>query len=291
MKLATIDSGAGPTVAAAADDGALLDLTGFGVPTSLHELLGLGPRALLDLGAAVASASGRLTRFDPGTVRFLPPIGEPHAVWCAALNYPAHVDEGNWEPPTRPAFFLRVAASLCGHGEPIIAPRVSDRLDYEGELAVVIGTLARHVPADDAQHHIAGYACFNDGSVRDWSRPQITPGKNFTATGAFGPWLTTCDEIDDVRTSRLTTRLNGQIVQRAGIDEMIFDIPAQIAYLSTVCELRPGDVVVTGTPGGVGTRRDPPVFLTDGDVVEVEVEGVGLLRNPVVGEVRAEGVR
>ncbi|HEY2097026.1 MAG TPA: fumarylacetoacetate hydrolase family protein, partial [Pseudonocardia sp.] len=195
-----------------------------------------------------------------------------------------HVSEGNWEPPTRPAFFLRVAASLCGHQEPIIAPSVSDRLDYEGELALVIGTRAHRVPAEDAFRYIAGYSCFNDGSVRDWSRPQITPGKNFTATGAFGPWLTTVDEVPDLGTRQLTTRLNGKVMQQAKIDEMIFSIPEQIAYLSTVCELRPGDVVVTGTPGGVGTRLNPQVFLTGGDVVEVEVEGVGLLRNPVERE-------
>lgn len=289
MRIATIDAGAGPTLAAATDDGmvAELDPAAFGAaaPAALHQLLELGPDALADLAAAVRSgrAVGR-SRHRPDDVRFLPPIGAPHAVWCAALNYPTHVTEGNWEPPSRPSFFLRVAASLCGHQEAIISPRVSDRLDYEGELALVIGTLAHHVPAAEAFRYVAGYSCFNDGSVRDWSRPQITPGKNFTATGAFGPWLTTREEVPDVETRQLTTRLNGKIMQQAEVGEMIFSIPEQIAYLSTICELRPGDVVVTGTPGGVGTRLDPPVFLTDGDVVEVEVEGVGLLRNPVERE-------
>lgn len=289
MRIATIDAGAGPTLAVATPDGTVAELDpaafGAGAPTDLQQLLALGPDALTDVAAAVRSgrAVGR-SRHHPDDVRFLPPISAPHAVWCAALNYPTHVTEGNWDPPTRPSFFLRVAASLCGHRESIIAPRVSDRLDYEGELALVIGTLARHVPAAEALRHVAGYSCFNDGSVRDWSRPQITPGKNFTATGAFGPWLTTCDEVPDIGTRQLTTRLNGKVMQQAKIDEMIFSIPEQIAYLSTVCELRPGDVVVTGTPGGVGTRLDPQVFLTGGDVVEVEVEGVGLLRNPVERE-------
>jgi len=287
MRLASIDAGAGPTLAVEADDGLVLDLAELApsAPRALRELLELGPHALEVLTTVVRSGlGGARTRRHPDEVRFLPPIGTPHAVWCAALNYPTHVSEGNWEPPTRPAFFLRVAASLCGHREPIISPTVSDRLDYEGELALVIGTRAHHVPAEEAFRHIAGYSCFNDGSVRDWSRPQITPGKNFTATGAFGPWLTTADEVPDIGTRQLTTRLNGKVMQQAKIDEMIFSIPEQIAYLSTVCELRPGDVVVTGTPGGVGTRLNPQVFLTGGDVVEVEVDGVGLLRNPVERE-------
>jgi len=287
MRLASIDAGAGPTLAVEADDGLVVDLAELApaAPRVLRELLELGPRALDVLATVVRSGlGGARTRRPPDEVRFLPPIGTPHAVWCAALNYPTHVSEGNWEPPTRPAFFLRVAASLCGHREPIIAPSVSDRLDYEGELALVIGTRAHRVPAEDAFRYIAGYSCFNDGSVRDWSRPQITPGKNFTATGAFGPWLTTVDEVPDIETRQLTTRLNGKVMQQAKIDEMIFSIPEQIAYLSTVCELRPGDVVVTGTPGGVGTRLNPQVFLTGGDVVEVEVDGVGLLRNPVERE-------
>jgi 2-keto-4-pentenoate hydratase/2-oxohepta-3-ene-1,7-dioic acid hydratase in catechol pathway len=287
MRIAAIDAGAGPTLGVATEDGTILDLGDLdpATPRSLRALLDLGPQALDDLAEVVRSGRGRArTRLDPDAVTFLPPVGAPHAVWCAALNYPTHVTEGNWEPPTRPAFFLRVAASLCGHRAPIISPRVSDRLDYEGELALVIGATAHHVPASEAFRYVAGYSCFNDGSVRDWSRPQITPGKNFTATGAFGPWLTTRDEVPDIGIRQLTTRLNGTVMQQAKIDEMIFSIPEQIAYLSTVCELRPGDVVVTGTPGGVGTRLDPQVFLRDGDVVEVEVEGVGLLSNPVERE-------
>ena len=286
MKIASIDAGAGPALALAVgdDEDRIVDVSDVDplAPRDLRELLELGPQALADLGGRAREGTGR--ELDPAAVRFLPVVPRPHAVWCAALNYPTHVSEGNWEPPTHPAFFLRVAASLCGHREPILAPQVSDRLDYEGELALVIGTSAHHVEASDAHRHIAGYSCFNDGSVRDWSRPQITPGKNFTSTGAFGPWLTTCDDVPDIRSRRLTTRLNGAVMQQAKINEMIFSIPEQIAFLSTVCELRPGDVVVTGTPGGVGTRLNPQVFMDSGDVIEVEVEGIGLLRNPIERE-------
>ena len=181
---------------------------------------------------------------------------------------------------------MRVAESLCGHEQPIIQPIVSDRLDYEGELAVVIGTRCRHVPESAAYDVIAGYSCFNDGSVRDWQRhtPQITAGKNFAATGGFGPWLTTKDEVPEIGAAELTTSLNGRVMQRAKIGELIFDIPRLVSYVSTMCELLPGDVIVTGTPGGVGTRQDPPVFMQTGDTVVVEVEGVGLLRNPIVRE-------
>jgi 2-keto-4-pentenoate hydratase/2-oxohepta-3-ene-1,7-dioic acid hydratase in catechol pathway len=153
-------------------------------------------------------------------------------------------------------------------------------------LAVVIGTRARHVPEPSAYEVIAGYSCFNDGSVRDWQRhtTQITSGKNFAATGGFGPWLTTRDEVPDIESARLTTTLNGKVMQQAKISELIFSIPRLVSYVSTMCELLPGDVIVTGTPGGVGTRQIPPVFMRSGDVVDVEVEGVGRLSNPVVDE-------
>ena len=285
MKIASLDAGNGPTIAVQDDDGSLIDLRHLNQagPTDLRKLLDQGPQALAEIAVRSRSASARL---DPAKVRFLPLITAPHAVWCAALNYPTHVSEGNWEQPAHPPFFLRVAASLCGHLEPIVKPLVSDRLDYEGELALVIGRRGRHIPESAAYDVIAGYSCFNDGSVRDWQRhtPQITIGKNFAATGAFGPWLTTTDEIPDIQDAKLTTRVNGALRQQAKINEMIFGIPQLISYLSTICELVPGDVIVTGTPGGVGTRQTPPAFLQPGDVVEVEVDGVGLLRNPIARE-------
>jgi 2-keto-4-pentenoate hydratase/2-oxohepta-3-ene-1,7-dioic acid hydratase in catechol pathway len=285
VKLASITTGEGPTVGLREDDGSVLDLRSAGadVPTELRGLLELGPAALGDITARARTAGKRL---DPAEIRFLPVIPQPHAVWCAALNYPNHITEGNWEAPSRPPFFLRVAGSLCGHLEPIVQPAVSDRLDYEGELALVIGRRARHVPLSEAYEVIAGYSCFNDGSVRDWQRhtTQITSGKNFAETGPFGPWLTTRDEVADIEDAQLSTRLNGKVMQQTKIGEMIFGIPELVNYLSTITELLPGDVIVTGTPGGVGTRQTPPVFMSPGDVVEVEIDGVGLLSNPIVRE-------
>jgi 2-keto-4-pentenoate hydratase/2-oxohepta-3-ene-1,7-dioic acid hydratase in catechol pathway len=285
VRIASIATTGGPSIGVRDDDGSLIDLGSVWpqVPTDLRKLIELGPAALAEIGSR-AKVGG--TRLDPALVRFLPVIPSPHAVWCAALNYPTHITEGQWEAPSRPPWFLRVAGSLCGHLEPIVQPVVSDRLDYEGELAVVIGKRARHVPPSDAFEVIAGYSCFNDGSVRDWQRhtAQITSGKNFTDTGGFGPWLTTPDEVPDLDEAQLTTRLNGAVMQQTKIGEMIFGIPELINYLSTITELLPGDVVVTGTPGGVGARQKPQVFMQPGDVVEVEIDQVGLLRNPIVRE-------
>jgi 2-keto-4-pentenoate hydratase/2-oxohepta-3-ene-1,7-dioic acid hydratase in catechol pathway len=222
-----------------------------------------------------------------GQVSFLPVVPDPHAVWCAALTYLSHVREGGDRPvPDYPLFFLRVANSQVGHEDSMCRPSVSDQLDYEGELAVVVGRAGRHIPRADAFDHVAGYACYNDGSVRDWQRhtSQITPGKNFSATGGFGPWLVTPDEFGDPAGHRLQTRLNGQVMQSAGIEELLFPIDYMIHYLSTICRLEVGDVIVTGTCGGVGVRRDPQVFMEDGDVVEVEIDGIGILRNTIAAE-------
>jgi 2-keto-4-pentenoate hydratase/2-oxohepta-3-ene-1,7-dioic acid hydratase in catechol pathway len=284
VKLASIVVAGTSTVGIRDRDGSIVDIRDVdpSLPTKMRALVELGPTVLetIDLHRA------GLTRYEETEIQFLPVLPRPHAVWCAALNYPAHITEGNWEPPARPPFFLRVAESLCGHRQPMVAPSVSDRFDYEGELAVVIGTRARHVPPGEAWDIVAGYSSFNDGSVRDWQRhtTQITAGKNFTATGGFGPWLTTHDEVPDVVDRQLTTRLNGRVMQQTLISEMIFDIPYLINYLSTICELEPGDVIVTGTPGGVGTRQNPQVFMAPGDEIEVEVEGVGTLSNPIVKE-------
>jgi 2-keto-4-pentenoate hydratase/2-oxohepta-3-ene-1,7-dioic acid hydratase in catechol pathway len=287
MKLASVDCGTGPMIAALDDGGELIALCDLNdrLPSDMRALLELGPDALADIAARLAKTTPRL---DPGSVRFLPVVPRPQAIWCAALNYRLHIEEGAWETPARPPLFLRVPVSLCGHEEPIVKPIVSDRLDYEGELAVIIGTHARHVPESAAYDVIAGYSCFNDGSVRDWQRhtKQITNGKNFAATGGFGPFLTTKDEVPDVEAAELITMLNGKVMQRAKISELIFGIPQLISYISTICDLMPGDVIVTGTPGGVGTRQDPPVFMQDGDTVQVEVTGVGVLRNHVVAEER-----
>jgi 2-keto-4-pentenoate hydratase/2-oxohepta-3-ene-1,7-dioic acid hydratase in catechol pathway len=217
----------------------------------------------------------------------LPVIPNPDKIWCCGLNYADHVRETHREVTEQPTFFMRFAASQVGHGQPMLRPRESTQLDYEGEIAVIIGKGGRRIAEGDAWAHVAGYACYNDGSVRDWQRhtSQYGPGKNFWRTGGFGPWMVTADEIPFGTTLTLVTRLNGQEMQRATTDMLIHSIARQIAYVSTVAPLVPGDVLVTGTPGGVGSRRNPPVWMKAGDVVEVEIDHVGVLRNPVADEV------
>jgi 2-keto-4-pentenoate hydratase/2-oxohepta-3-ene-1,7-dioic acid hydratase in catechol pathway len=253
-------------------------------PNSMKPLLawlGANPSALDEVVPA------RVEGLPVGEVTFLPVVPDPHAIWCAALTYLSHVSEAPNRPvPQYPLFFLRVANSQLGHETAMVVPSVSEQLDYEGELAVVIGRRGRHIPRERAHEHIAGYACYNDGSVRDWQRhtSQITPGKNFSATGGFGPWLVTSDEFGDPFAHRLETRLNGNVMQATKISDLLFPVDYMIHYLSTLCPLEVGDVIVTGTCGGVGVRRNPPVFLGPGDLVEVEVDGIGVLRNPVVAE-------
>jgi 2-keto-4-pentenoate hydratase/2-oxohepta-3-ene-1,7-dioic acid hydratase in catechol pathway len=220
-------------------------------------------------------------------IEFLPVVPDPHAIWCAALTFDSHVTEAaGRQAPTYPLFFLRVAASQTAHEQPLVLPAVSEQFDYEGELAVVIGRTARHVPVADALDYVAGYSCYNEGSVRDWQRhtPQITSGKNFFHSGSFGPWLVTPDEFGDPYSHSITTKVNGEIRQQESINALLFRIEYLIHYLSTICPLQPGDVIVCGTPGGVGMRMDPPVFLREGDEVTVEIDGIGTLRNAVVQE-------
>jgi 2-keto-4-pentenoate hydratase/2-oxohepta-3-ene-1,7-dioic acid hydratase in catechol pathway len=218
---------------------------------------------------------------------FLPVIENPGKIWCCGLNYGEHVREVGREPPEKPMFFLRFGDSQVGHEQPIVLPPESTQLDYEGEIAVVIGKTGRRISEADAWDHIAGYACYNDATIRDWQRhtQQWAPGKNFWHTGGFGPWLTTSDEIAPNELMTLTTRLNGKVMQHATTAMMLHSIPRQIAYASTVSPLRPGDVIVTGTPGGVGARREPPVWMKAGDVIEIEIDKVGVLRNTIAAEI------
>jgi 2-keto-4-pentenoate hydratase/2-oxohepta-3-ene-1,7-dioic acid hydratase in catechol pathway len=215
-----------------------------------------------------------------------PVIQNPDKIICIGLNYRDHVAETGRTLTEKPTLFARFAGSQVGHGQPLVKPAVSDEFDYEGELAVVIGRGGRHIAAADALSHIAGYACYNEGSVRDWQRhtSQFLAGKTFAGTGGFGPWLVTADEIPDPSRLTLETRLNGQVVQHTTTDLMITAIPEQIAYISTILPLLPGDVIVSGTPGGVGVKRKPQLFMRAGDVVEVEISQIGVLRNPVVAE-------
>lgn len=240
--------------------------------------------ALREARAIVTQATA--PDFQLADVRLDPVIPDPGQILCIGLNYDEHRAETRREPTGHPTVFARFARSQVGHGSPIVRPPESTMLDYEGEVAIVIGRRARRVPREDALSIIAGYACYNDASVRDFQRhtSQFHPGKNFPATGAFGPWLVTADDIPDPETLSIETRLNGVVVQSAGLDQMIFNIPELIAYCSTFTELLPGDVIVTGTPGGVGSARTPPLWMKAGDLVEVDVRGLGLLSNAIVDE-------
>ena len=213
----------------------------------------------------------------------LPVIPNPDKIVCVGLNYHDHVKETGRELTEKPAIFLRLNDSQVAHGQNMVRPLESHRLDYEGEIAVIIGKGGRRIQEADAWNHIAGYACYNDGSVRDWQNftTQWIPGKNFFTTGGFGPWMVTADEIAPNQVMTLTTKLNGQEMQRTTTDMMIHSIPRQLAFISTVIALKAGDVIVTGTPGGVGNKRTPQVFMKPGDVIEIEVDAIGVLRNGI----------
>jgi 2-keto-4-pentenoate hydratase/2-oxohepta-3-ene-1,7-dioic acid hydratase in catechol pathway len=214
----------------------------------------------------------------------LPPVPDTNRIFCIGLNYVAHREETGRQPTDHPVLFVRFAPSVVGHNQPVILPRESSSFDFEGELGVVIGKAGRRIPESRALEHVAGYACFMDGSIRDWQSHthQFTPGKNFDCSGAFGPWLVSADEIADPNGGlKLETRLNGQVMQTTTTDYMIFPVPVLINYLSSFTQLEPGDVIATGTPGGVGFKRTPPVFMCAGDQIEVEIERVGLLTNSV----------
>jgi 2-keto-4-pentenoate hydratase/2-oxohepta-3-ene-1,7-dioic acid hydratase in catechol pathway len=234
--------------------------------------------------AAEAAVDG--DRLDSAAVSFDPVIPNPGKILCVGMNYLAHIKEMGREPPEYPALFVRFPDSIVGHMNPVIRPAASTKYDFEGELAVVIGRAAHHVGARQALDYVAGYACFLDGSVRDYQRhtSQFTAGKNFRHSGAFGPWLTTADEIPDPTVLNLQTRVNDEVMQRGNIGDLCFGIAALIEYLSGICRLEPGDVVVTGTPAGVGAARDPQRWLKPGDRIQVDIDQVGVLENSVVDE-------
>ena len=267
-------------------DGHVIDLAAAtGLPT-LAAFLGsnaFASRAALVAGRAPVAA------FD--AVELLPVIPQPEKIVCAVRNYMDHHHEAvsaglKVELSAEPPIFLRVWRSQCAHNAPIVRPKVSESLDWEGELAVVIGRGGRNIPESEAFEHVAGYSCYNDASVREWQfhAKQIAAGKNFESTGGFGPWLVTADEIDPSRHLKLEVRLNGEVVQSGDTGQMIFGIAKLIAYASTIFTLVPGDVIVTGTPSGVGFSRKPPRFMKAGDVCEVEIEAIGLLRNPIADQ-------
>lgn len=224
-------------------------------------------------------------------ISFRPVIENPEKIFCVGTNYDDHRVETNREKSAYPVIFHRFAKSQIGHEEKMIIPKESDKLDFEGELAVVIGKSGRRIEKENVYEYIAGYSCYNDGSVRDWQKHthQWGPGKNFEATGAFGPYLVTRDEIGDEEVLSLKTYLNEEVVQETTTDLLIFSIPEIISYISTYITLEPGDVIVTGTPGGVGARRTPPLFMKAGDTVLVEISKVGTLQNTIAEEATVEG--
>ena len=246
-------------------------------------------RTLLDADALQEVrdyVDGRATECVLAAITLLPPVQNPEKIIMVGLNYATHVAEGGRDTPQYPMLFPRYANTQVGHGQAMIRPKASEKLDFEGELAFVVGKAGRHVAKENAYDYVAGYACYNDGSIRDWQRHtgQFMPGKNFSGTGAFGPWLVTTDEIPDPEVMSLVTRLNGEEMQRATIDDLIFGVPDLMEYITTFTELVPGDVVVTGTTGGVGAYRTPPVWMKEGDTVEVVISGIGILRNPITNE-------
>jgi 2-keto-4-pentenoate hydratase/2-oxohepta-3-ene-1,7-dioic acid hydratase in catechol pathway len=221
--------------------------------------------------------------YQASDITWLPVIPNPDKIVCVGLNYEEHRVETGRDKTENPALFLRLAESQVGHRQPIVRPRESTNLDFEAEIAVVIGSAGRRIPEKDSWQHIAGYSCYNDGSVRDWQRHTIqwTAGKNFARTGGFGPWMVSADDIAPNSVLTLSCRLNGERMQHATTEQMIFKFPRLIAYISTFTTLLPGDVIVTGTPGGVGARRTPPVWMKPGDKVEVEIDKVGVLENSI----------
>ncbi|MBM1174148.1 fumarylacetoacetate hydrolase family protein [Microvirga arabica] len=234
-----------------------------------------------------AKQAGDARRYPFAEIEWLPVIPNPDKILCVGLNYEMHRKETGRAEVDNPTIFTRFANSQTGHLANIVRPRVSHELDFEGELAIIIGKAGRYISKGDAWGHIAGYACYNDGSVRDFQRHthQFTPGKNFPDTGAFGPWMMTPDELGELGPLRIQTRVNGQVVQDATFGQMIFDIPRIIEYCSSFTRLEPGDVIATGTPGGVGAKRTPPLWLKPGDTVEVEIDRLGTLRNGIADEV------
>lgn len=237
-------------------------------------------------GAAADALKANAATVNFADLELLPVIPNPDKILCVGLNYKDHLAESGRASTELPAIFLRVPSSQVAHRQAILRPPESHRLDYECEIAVIIGEGGRRIKEADAWGHIAGYSCYNDGSIRDWQNhtTQWTAGKNYFKTGGFGPWMVTADEIKPGQRLKVSTRLNGVELQNSHTDLMIHSIPKLIAYISSFTPLLPGDVIVTGTPGGVGNKREPQLFMKAGDVVEIEVDAVGVLRNTVKDE-------
>jgi len=262
-------------------------VSGDGVITLNKRIKQPNLRAALEAGKMEAmqnAASEAKPDRELADITFRPVIPHPGKILCAGINYRAHAAETGREMPMQPSMFVRFDDTLVGHGGEMIRPSVSDNFDFEGELALVIGKPARHIKAEDALDHVAGYTCFVDGSVRDYQRFSVTSGKNFPGTGPLGPWIVTTDEIPDPSKLTLSTRLNGAEVQHSPTDLLIYSIPQIIAFCSDFTALSPGDVIATGTPEGVGHGRKPPLWMKAGDTLEVEISSIGTLRTHIIDE-------
>jgi 2-keto-4-pentenoate hydratase/2-oxohepta-3-ene-1,7-dioic acid hydratase in catechol pathway len=254
------------------------------LPTDVAELLRSGPEAQ---DALISAARSSRTRLPVADLKMLPPATSCGKIICLGLNYIDHAAEGGTKPPEYPMIFLRAATSLVGHNSPMIRPNCSDQFDYEAELVAFIGKKGRHISRADALSHVAGYSVFNDGSIRDyqWKTSQWTIGKNFDGTGGFGPEFVSAEEVPSSASGlKIQSRLNGQVMQDANTKDMVFGVAETIRLISQCMTLDPGDILIMGTPGGVGAARKPPVFMKPGDVCEVEIESIGVLRNPIEQE-------
>ena len=277
MKLASYRLDGQDTYGAVVGDG-VVTLGSRNHPT-LRDALAAGA-----LGELRAAATGKTPDRKLADITWLPVIPNPAKILCVGINYKSHAEETGRDTMANPQMFLRLTNTLVGHDGEMIRPRVSTHFDFEGELTAIIGKGGRHIKESDALGHVAGYTCFVDGSVRDYQKHSVTSGKNFVGTGPLGPWLATSDEIPDPTRLTLMTRLNGQEMQRSGTDMLIYSIPKIISYVSSFTPLEPGDMIATGTPAGVGHRRNPPVWMKAGDVLEVEITGIGTLRSRIVDE-------
>ncbi len=285
MRLVVYQSDRGPRVAGVRDGGFVdLNEADAQVPSCVKQLVAQGAEGLARAQAALQA--GRV--MSAQGMKLLPPVPRPEKVLCIGLNYADHAKESGMQPPAEPVVFCKFPTAVSADGDPIVLPRASGQVDYEAELVVVIGVGGRHIAAERAREHIAGYCCGNDVSARDWQlhKPggQWLLGKSFDTFAPFGPALVTADEVGPTSDLRIQLRLNGQVMQDSSTRQLIFPVEQLVAYVSDVCTLAPGDVIFTGTPPGVGFARKPPVFLRPGDVVEVEIDRLGSLRNPVVAE-------
>lgn len=288
MRLSTILTPNGPRAAIPVGDSFVdLHATDAGLPASVKHLLAASPA--VRQAAAAAAASPQAVKYAANSVKLLPPVPDPAKILCVGLNYRDHAIEGGKAIPTEPVLFCKYPNTLIAHGDNIVLPKVAEKVDYEAELVIVIGKSGRHIPNDpSAFQYVGGYTCGHDVSARDWQfrgeEKQWSIGKTFDTFAPTGPWLVTADELTDPHSLQVQLRLNGTTLQNSNTKEFIFGVPHMLWFLSQVVTLQPGDLIFTGTPPGVGIARKPPILLKAGDVAEVEIQGIGVLKNAVVNE-------